>query len=179
MVAAAGDPDRTIRVFATEFLFDLGDGRSVSLALDQIANADENGRFNLLFVVKGAIQELGESDRAEAEQRLLQIDLENAPKTKSLVDQVISLGDPETEPKFWVIVGSFKSEETAEIFSDLINKEDPALQAFVGNPGPDSPVFPVIVGDFVEKETAEQIMQKALSTKTIADAFLGDYPDYK
>ncbi len=55
LLRLATDPDRTIRVYAGEFLFDLGDPRVFEL-VQNVWNSTESddGRFNLALAMKGA-----------------------------------------------------------------------------------------------------------------------------
>jgi HEAT repeat protein len=65
IVQALNDPDRTIRVYAGEFFYDLGDPRVMPLAL--AAARDEqttpNGLYLDLFVIKGAYHRLSPSEQ--------------------------------------------------------------------------------------------------------------------
>jgi hypothetical protein len=55
LVTAAGDSDRTVRVYATEFLVDLGDRRPTKLASPQAATSDDNARYNWLLGCPGRV----------------------------------------------------------------------------------------------------------------------------
>jgi hypothetical protein len=56
LVTAAGDSDRTVRVYATEFLVDLGDRRATKLAIRQAATtSDGNARYNWLLGCPGRV----------------------------------------------------------------------------------------------------------------------------
>jgi hypothetical protein len=176
LLDAAADPDRTIRIYASEFLYDLGDPRSVLPALERIEAANDNGKYNLLLVVKGSIGELGGDDRIKAKEILALIKPQVGEKTSYLVDQILAIGTPQEIARYWVIVGSFKDEESARNFVKMIASEAPDLKPFVGKPAPDDPFYPVIVGDFVDKAQAEKLREAALNSKMVTDAYLSDYP---
>jgi len=64
LLDAAGDPDRTVRVYATEFLFDLGDTRTTKLAIRRAATTtDDNARYNWLFVAQDGWRKLTGADK--------------------------------------------------------------------------------------------------------------------
>ena len=179
LVEAASDKDRTLRVYATEFLYDLGDPRSVKLALDRIPMVGEDGRYNLLIVVKGAIQETKEPERSLAIDGISALNLAEAPKTKILADQIAELALPGINQKFWVIAGSFSSKDNAANFADVINKSYPEFGAFIGERAPGNPFYPVVVGDYSERQAATELKQKLLESKIVNDAYLSDFPDRK
>lgn len=65
LLDAAGDLDRTVRVYATEFLFDLGDTRTTKLAIRRAATTtDDNARYNWLFVAQDGWRKLTGADKA-------------------------------------------------------------------------------------------------------------------
>ena len=58
LAAAAGDPDRNLRIYASEFLYDLGDKRVVPIAAGLFPGASDDGRYNLIVVIRGAVPDL-------------------------------------------------------------------------------------------------------------------------
>ncbi|HKJ68359.1 MAG TPA: hypothetical protein VKA68_10425 [bacterium] len=82
------DPDRTIRVYAGEFLYDLGDPRIVQPALNMASGSDtsEEGIYLSLFVIKGAYPQLSESEKKRVTERLQSLRGDVGPKTKELID---------------------------------------------------------------------------------------------
>jgi hypothetical protein len=65
LLDAAGDPDRTIRVYATEFLFDLGDPRVTQLALARAANTpNDTAKYNWLFAAQDGWRRLSATDKS-------------------------------------------------------------------------------------------------------------------
>jgi hypothetical protein len=85
---AAADEDRTIRIFASEFLYDLADPRVVDLALDRIPTASDDGKYNLILVIKGAFERLSPEDqeRVAGDLSALQV----GPKTRELIDSFLT-----------------------------------------------------------------------------------------
>ena len=63
LAAAAGDPDRNLRIYASEFLYDLGDKRVVPIAVSLFPRASDDGRYNLIVVIQGAVPNLGAEER--------------------------------------------------------------------------------------------------------------------
>ena len=89
LVAAAGDPDRTVRIYATEFLYDLGDPRAVAPSLDLADRVgDENARYNLLFLTQGGVQRLPQAEKPEIGRQLEAISEGAGPDTRQLIQQI-------------------------------------------------------------------------------------------
>lgn len=66
LLDAAGDPDRTVRIYATEFLFDLGDKRATKLAIPRAAKTtDDNARYNLLLLSQEGWRKLTLAEKEE------------------------------------------------------------------------------------------------------------------
>ena len=63
LTAAAGDPDRTIRIYASEFLYDLGDKRVIPIAQRLFDQASDDGKYNLIVVLQGAIPDLAPAEK--------------------------------------------------------------------------------------------------------------------
>lgn len=92
LVNASADEDRTIRIYASEFLYDLGDPRTIPLAFDRFPTASEDGRYNLLLVIKGAVPfALDKQQRDDVITRVTALKSESTPKTNDLIDSIIDL----------------------------------------------------------------------------------------
>ncbi len=92
LLVAATDPDRTIRIYAAGFLFDLGDPRSFDQALGAWSGVNsENGLYNLALILKGAAPALPTARVAAARQELNALKDNVGPKTDSLLDDAIGL----------------------------------------------------------------------------------------
>jgi len=87
---AAVDPDRTIRIYASEFLYDLADPRVVQIALDLLASASEDGRYNLILVIEGAYKYLPTDQRSAVAGRLREFRPKVGSRTQELIDRVLS-----------------------------------------------------------------------------------------
>ena len=81
-----------------------------------------------------------------------------------------------TEPKYRVVVGSFKNKTEAALRAEVINKSAPDLGAFVGQKMPNNDFYPVIVGGFVPVSEALRIKERVLKSNLAQDAFLSNYP---
>lgn len=89
LVSAAGDSDRTVRVYATEFLVDLGDRRATTLAIHQAATtSDDNARYNWLLVAQAAWAELDKAEKKDLADVLAPAKQTSGPKTKGLFDKL-------------------------------------------------------------------------------------------
>ncbi len=86
---AAGDPDRTIRVYASEFLYDLADPRTVPLALERLGGAGDNERFNLILVLKGTYPRLQPETKRQVDAELTELRGAVGPKTQELIDSFV------------------------------------------------------------------------------------------
>lgn len=77
------------------------------------------------------------------------------------------------EPKrYWVIVGSFKNQDSAQQYADRINAENKTLSAWVGEKVPPNQYHPVIVGGYNLLSEAKVLKEKALMAESINDAYL-------
>jgi hypothetical protein len=86
---AAGDPDRTVRVYAAEFLFDLGDTRTPKLAISRAAGtSDDNARYNWLLVSQTSWHKLSPAEKAALSTPLNEAKRRSGPKTLQLFDKL-------------------------------------------------------------------------------------------
>lgn len=92
LVAASTDDDRTIRIYASEFLFDLGDPRVINISLERFPLTSANGRYNLLLVIKGALPFAPEEQHAKVIDEISTLKDKDTPKTNDLIDSIIKLG---------------------------------------------------------------------------------------
>ncbi len=88
ILEALNDPDRTVRMYAGEFLYDLGDPRIVQPALNFAAGPEtgEEGIYLSLFVIKGAYPQLPDPEKKQVNERLRAMRSEVGPKTRELID---------------------------------------------------------------------------------------------
>ncbi|MGN7867629.1 caspase family protein [Paracoccus sp. 22332] len=91
LVGLSARTDRTMRIYASEFLYDLGDPRVVDPAIGDFADASANGKYNLALVLKGAAPFVPRPDRALAAERFIQLKSPQTPKTSALIDDAVSL----------------------------------------------------------------------------------------
>lgn len=92
LIDAAADRDRTLRIHASEFLFDLGDPRAIPLAFDRMQTASPDGRYNLLLIVKGAIPHVAQrNQRASFARQATAFKAGNTPKTNKLIKSIEAL----------------------------------------------------------------------------------------
>jgi hypothetical protein len=89
LIRAAGDPDRTIRIYASEFLYDLGDSRSVDMAFEEFSSVDANGKYNLLLVVQGAYPHMDEAAKTKIDTDLRDIYNTVGPRTQALIGDIV------------------------------------------------------------------------------------------
>ncbi len=92
LVDASADRDRTLRIHASEFLFDLGDPRAIPLAFGRMQTASPNGRYNLLLIVKGAVPHVAQrNQRASFARQASSFKAGNTPKTNKLIESIEAL----------------------------------------------------------------------------------------
>lgn len=92
LVDASADRDRTLRIHASEFLFDLGDPRAIPLAFGRMQTASTNGRYNLLLIVKGAVPHVAQrSQRASIARQASALAAGDTPKTNKLIKSIEAL----------------------------------------------------------------------------------------
>ena len=90
LAAAAGDPDRSLRVYAAEFLYDLGDKRVVPIAAGLFPGASEDGRYNLVVVIQGAVPDLSPAERRALAETLKGWQGMVGPNTQKLIATVMA-----------------------------------------------------------------------------------------
>ncbi|HET7716932.1 MAG TPA: hypothetical protein VFK86_15020 [Bauldia sp.] len=90
LAAAAGDPDRNLRIYASEFLYDLGDKRVVPIAVDLFPAASDDGRYNLLVVIRGAVPDLNAQEREALAVTLKSWQGMVGPNTQKLIATVMA-----------------------------------------------------------------------------------------
>lgn len=105
LVAAVGDPDKTVRLYVTEFLYQLRDPRSIAAGLRvvegreaRVAPAEQsNAAYNSLLVIKSASAQFPADAKAEIAASIDRAVPLEAPRTRSLADQIIQ-GTSEPAP---------------------------------------------------------------------------------
>lgn len=178
LVRAAADSDRSMRIYATEFLYDLGDPRVADMALHEIETSSDEGRFQLLFALRGAVPDLSAEQRARVAAGLNQITLHDAPKTQALVEQIATeVGDATVQEQFHVIAGAFANQDNALKMADRLRGSGAASSAFVATQRPDDPLFRVIAGTVTDHAEAEKLRAAVLSAGLSKDAYISTYPD--
>ncbi len=88
LTVASGDPDRTIRIYASEFLFDLGDKRVLPLVRAAFPSATDDGKFNLIVVLEGTVPALSKTEKNELASMLRQWAPTVGAKTQARIDQL-------------------------------------------------------------------------------------------
>ena len=89
LAIAAGEDDRSLRVYASEFLYDLGDPRIVSIATSLFDGASEDGRYNLIVVIGGAVPDLSDADKAALRETLQGWESMVGPQTDKLIASIM------------------------------------------------------------------------------------------
>lgn len=90
LAAAAGDPDRNLRIHASEFLYDLGDKRIVPIAAALFPGASDDGRYNLIVVIQGSVPELDAGERQALADTLRSWEGMVGPRTQELIASVVA-----------------------------------------------------------------------------------------
>lgn len=90
IVDAVDDQDKTIRVYASEFLIKSKDPRVIELAIDKFNSASMNGRFNYALIVKNTVDVLSEEDKTATLQRLKELKSADTPKINRLIDSALA-----------------------------------------------------------------------------------------
>jgi len=89
LLDAASDSDRTVRVYATEFLFDLGNKLITNKAIPRAAQTnDEVARYQWLFAAQGGWGDLSKNEKADLAPLLQQAKDKSTAKTKPLFDKL-------------------------------------------------------------------------------------------
>lgn len=89
LLKAAGDRDRTLRIYASEFLYDLGDPQVSRQAVSLAAQADdENARYNWLLVAQGGWHKLSPAQKQGAGADLARAREASGPQTLKLFERL-------------------------------------------------------------------------------------------
>jgi hypothetical protein len=91
LAIAATDPDRTLRIYAAEFLFDLGDTRIVSIAESLFSDASDDGRYNLVLIIRGAVPDLSPPEKTVLAGTLRGWQAMVGPNTQELIASVMKI----------------------------------------------------------------------------------------
>lgn len=87
LLDASADSDRTVRVYAAEFLFDLGDPTIARLAINRAATgSDDTARYNFLVAAQGGWRKLSAADKALLRTPMDQARQLSGPQTRTLLD---------------------------------------------------------------------------------------------
>ncbi|MEM7121813.1 MAG: hypothetical protein AAF563_11085 [Pseudomonadota bacterium] len=89
ITSAAGEDDRTVRVYASEFLYDLGDKRVVSIAEDLFPSASADGKYNLIVVLEGTVPNLTPAESQDLASALTEWRGTVGPNTQARIDTVL------------------------------------------------------------------------------------------
>jgi hypothetical protein len=79
------------------------------------------------------------------------------------------------EPRYRVIVGSFKSPSDATALVAKVNTEDPSLHAFVAQPAPCNPYYAVVASPYLPAAEAKRVQDHVLKLESVSGAFLSPY----
>jgi hypothetical protein len=90
LAAAAGEEDRNLRIHASEFLYDLGDKRIVPIAVGIFPGASDDGRYNLVVVIQGAVPALDAGERQALAETLRSWQGMVGPRTQELIASVVA-----------------------------------------------------------------------------------------
>lgn len=89
LLDAAGAKDRTLHIYASEFLYDLGDPQVSRQAVGLAAKADdENARYNWLLVAQGGWHKLSPAQKQEAGADLARARDASGPQTLKLFEKL-------------------------------------------------------------------------------------------
>ncbi len=87
LLSLTGDPDRTVRVYATQFLSDLSDPRQAKLGVEKaLATDDEKTMHNQLLAIQQSFKKLPPNERLDLNKSLNEIKARSDVGIKSLID---------------------------------------------------------------------------------------------
>jgi hypothetical protein len=88
LLKAATNTDKTIRVYASEFLYRLEDPRVIEPALENIPSASEDGKYNLLLILSNSLGSANEDQKKLIATRVPPLKVDGETKTNSLIDKI-------------------------------------------------------------------------------------------
>lgn len=91
LLIAAQDADRRVRVHAAEFLYDLGDPRTLPLIAEMHAASTPDGRFNFALIAKGAAPFVSPTDAPRMRDLFVSLKRPDAPRANALLNEALAL----------------------------------------------------------------------------------------
>ncbi|KAB0500890.1 hypothetical protein [Pseudomonas lini] len=88
LLKAATNDDKTIRVYASEFLYRLEDPRVIEPALENIPSASEDGKYNLLLILSNSLESANEDQKKLVATKIPPLKVDGETKTNSLIDKI-------------------------------------------------------------------------------------------
>jgi hypothetical protein len=89
LVEAASDKDKTVRLQATEFLFNLKDRRLVQPSLEAVRSAkNQDGVYNSVLILKSVYPDLAASEQKRVSEELISNVPSTSVRTRELVNQL-------------------------------------------------------------------------------------------
>ncbi|WP_260955695.1 HEAT repeat domain-containing protein [Pseudomonas citri] len=85
----ANDPEKTMRVYASEFLYLLADPRTIGIALQKMPAAASDGRYNYILIIQSSLREADEAQRSLVFEKLPSLKDDGSDKTNKLIDSVM------------------------------------------------------------------------------------------
>ena len=91
LTKAALHDDRTVRIYATEFLYDLGDARVVDPLVETFPNVSQDAQYQAIFVLGNAVDQLTIPEKQELGATLTQYQLlpSVGPNTKEAIGELV------------------------------------------------------------------------------------------
>jgi predicted chitinase len=90
LLAAADDSDRTLRIYATEFLMDLGSPRIVPLIHDRFESASDDGKFNYVVALSDTFESLSPEQKQSLRADLAAWRETVGPNTQQKIDELLT-----------------------------------------------------------------------------------------
>jgi hypothetical protein len=79
------------------------------------------------------------------------------------------------EPRYRVVVGSFKNPEDATKLVEKINAADPTIHAFVAKPVLCNPFYAAVASQYLPPTEAKRVQERVLKLDGVEGAFLSPY----
>lgn len=90
LVGATAHNDETLRKYASEFLYRIGDPRAITPALNKFPSSSANGKYNLLLVIKGSLAQASPEQKQALAEKVEQLKSVETPKTNQLIEDILT-----------------------------------------------------------------------------------------
>lgn len=169
MVKASVDSDRTIRQYVSEFLYDLGDPRTISLVFDLYPSITGNESKNLLLIIRGVVPYANAPQRSDIVSRISNLNTTNDATTNEIIRYITNMA--KGRDSAFPLVSSVRDLERAiKLAKQIEEKKDLKYlpHVYLAENG----WYVVSLGGHMKKDEAQKRVNYAIEAGIASDAFV-------